>query len=53
MSDVELQALATLVARETAQFEASRLQYGEMQSDPVTPASVALNAELLRRTIIS
>jgi hypothetical protein len=53
MSDVELQALATLVARETAQLEASFLQFGEMQSDPVTPASVALENELLRRTLLS
>lgn len=52
MTDTELSALATLVARETAQFEAETRQYGEMPWSAVTPASVALDAELRRRGAI-
>lgn len=51
-NDVELAALTALVARETAEFEASARQYGEMQFGPVTPASAALDAELRRRKVI-
>lgn len=52
MTDIELAALAALVARETAQFEASTKQYGEMPWDPITPAACALDTELRRRGIL-
>lgn len=52
MNDLELDALRVLVARETAHFDVLSKQYGEAPFDPNTPASRALENELVRRNIV-